>query len=83
MRLMSHMSHQPHTHIWRGCPTEVSKPHDESFLALGFAYSLFYLLFYFPSVKTGQQLYIVSQHAYVCGGGPVYPCMLCLTHIHA
>ena len=35
---------QPHTHIWRGCPTEVSIPHGESFLALGFAYPLFYSL---------------------------------------
>ena len=35
---------QPHTHIWRGCPTEVGIPHGESFLALSFAYPLFYSL---------------------------------------
>ena len=35
---------QPHTHIWRGCPTEVSMLHGKSFLALGFAYPLFYSL---------------------------------------
>ena len=31
-----------HTRMWRGCPTEVSIPHGEFFLALGFAYPLFY-----------------------------------------
>ena len=31
-------------HVWRSCPTEVSIPHGESFLALGFDYPLFYSL---------------------------------------
>ena len=32
-----------HTRMWRGCPTEVSIPHGEFFLALGCAYPLFLL----------------------------------------
>ena len=50
------------------CPTEVSIPHGESFLALGFATlcsthcspinTPTQLLMDIPSVKTGQQLYI-------------------------
>ena len=41
--LLHHVT-QPHTHIWRGGPTEVSILHGESFLAIGFAYPLFYSL---------------------------------------
>ena len=40
----THSHTHTHTRIWRGCPTEVSVPHGESFLALGFAYPLFYSL---------------------------------------
>ena len=65
-------THTQHTRIWRSCPTEVSIPHGESFLALSFTYPLFNslqsrqryptpgLLMDIPrpsKLATGQQLY--------------------------
>ena len=53
---MSH-SHTP-AHIWRGCPAEVSVPHGECFLGLGFAqqqkpYPLSYSLQSLPNPSPG------------------------------